>query len=198
MRCWYFDFSLLYSIDETMMEAEFPEVSGSGSIQYPQFQTTFPLSRTSMYSMLSQVEQNFICLKRYKKRLYYLNARMMRIPNLDNPIKYNYCFKRDLRHLWLVSNRPVKDPGIRTSVFHAPLMTVELDVRRLNSRAILSFESRDKTLKMVGTGYDVFCIDRDEAVLLSSMSRIPLVVVLDKNPGDCPDSENLQYLCHGK
>lgn len=105
----------------------------------------------------------------------------MKIPGYANTVPFNYSFRRDLIKLWMASDRPLPASTGRKNMLSVPLMTVEMKIPE--SRAIVCFESERKGLKFAG-GFHVFEMDADDAMLISTMCSMPIVVILDNGEDD--------------
>lgn len=100
----------------------------------------------------------------------------MKIPGYAKTVAFNYSFRRDLSKLWMASDRPLPVSTGRQNMLSVPLMTAEM--KSPESRAIVCFESERKGQKFAG-GFHVFEMDADDVVLISTMSRMPIAVILD-------------------
>lgn len=110
---------------------------------------------------------------------------MLRIPGIAKDIRFNYAYRRDLTSVWMASNRVGGTD--RKTLLSAPLMTTDIN----GNVAVVSFETRSKATKFA-RGFHLFEVDKDDAVLVSSMC-CPVIVVLD-TPGDGSDVELVHYI----
>jgi hypothetical protein len=115
---------------------------------------------------------------------------MLKIPGYSKPVMFNYAYRRDLKKLWMVSDRPTTTIE-RGNLLSVPLMTGELAGRE--SRAIVSFESKKKA-EAYAPAFHLFEMDADNAILMATMSRVPLLVVLDQGEHETGTSELVHFI----
>jgi hypothetical protein len=105
----------------------------------------------------------------------------MKIPGYAKNVPFNYTYRRDLGRLWMASDRPLPTLSVRQNMLSVPLMTAEM--KSPESRAIVCFESERKG-EIFARGFHMFELTADDAVLISTMARMPIAVILDNGEDD--------------